>query len=145
MLLHSNPLITLKEVNAILKHYDKGLPDSPDKLKMFIEESLDSDKAEDIYTIDLRGRTAMADYMIIASGRSSRQVGALAQKLQERLKARGIEGIRIEGMGNCDWVVVDAGDIIIHIFRPEVRDFYNIEKMWSMHIPLAVVDGIHAM
>lgn len=71
--------------------------------------------------------------MIVASGRSSRQVGALAEKLCERLKAGGCENVRIEGKSSCDWVIVDAGDVIIHIFRPEVRDFYNIEKMWSLH------------
>lgn len=145
MLLHNQSQVTLKEVQIILTHYQEGLPDSPDKLKMFIEESLDSDKAEDIYTIDLRGLTAIADYMIIASGRSSRQVGALAEKLQERLKVMGVQGIRMEGMGSCDWVVVDAGDVIIHIFRPEVRDFYNIEKMWGMQVPLAVADSMHAV
>jgi ribosome-associated protein len=88
----------------------------------------------------------MADYMIIATGRSSRQVGALAEKLQERLKATGLHGVSAEGMTNCDWVVVDAGDVIVHIFRPEVRDFYSIEKMWSMQPPMSVIDsGVHAM
>lgn len=93
-------------------------------------ESLDADKAEDIETIDLRGQTAIADYMIVASGRSSRQVGALAEKLQDRLKAMGYKDVRIEGREQCNWVIVDAGDVVIHLFRPEVREFYNIEKMW---------------
>ena len=74
--------------------------------------------------------------MIVASGRSSRQVGALAEKLRDRLKAMGVENVRLEGMTNCDWVIVDAGDVIIHLFRPEVREFYNIEKMWRMQQPV---------
>jgi ribosome-associated protein len=101
-------------------------------LKTLVEQSLDADKAEDIEIIDLRDKTALADYMVVASGRSSRQVAALAEKLLDRLKSVGVENIRIEGKDQSNWVVVDAGDIIIHLFRPEVRGFYNIEKMWSM-------------
>jgi ribosome-associated protein len=106
-------------------------PESPEKLKAIVEKSLDADKAEDITTIDLRGHSALADYMVIASGRSSRQVSALAEKLRDRLKARGITEIRLEGIDKGDWAVVDAGDIIVHIFRPEVRDYYALEKMWQ--------------
>lgn len=97
-----------------------------------IEESLDLDKAQDIKTIDLKGQTSIADYMIVASGTSTRQVAALAEKIRDRLKAKGLEYVRIEGMEQCNWVVLDAGDVIVHLFRPEVRDFYNIEKMWQM-------------
>lgn len=130
----------------ILTSYDDGLPTSPEKLKALAEQSLDADKAEDINTIDLRGQTSIADYMIVASGRSSRQVGALAEKLCDRLKASGCKNIRIEGKANCDWVVVDAGDIIIHLFRPEVRDFYNIERMWSLQqAPEMAGNGLHAI
>lgn len=94
-------------------------------------KSLDSDKATDIEVIDLRGQTSLADFMIIASGTSSRHVGAVADKLAERLeKQAGLHDIRTEGQKNCDWVVVDAGDVIVHVFRPEVRNFYNLEKMW---------------
>lgn len=82
--------------------------------------------------IDLGGQTALADYIIVASGTSSRQVIRMAEKLAERVHARGQSGIRTEGMAQGDWVIVDAGDIIVHIFRPEVREFYNIEKMWSV-------------
>jgi ribosome-associated protein len=96
-----------------------------------VETSLDADKAEDIEVIDLRGHSALADYMVIASGRSSRQVSALAQKLQDRLKSRGVREVRIEGIDKGDWAIVDAGDIIVHIFRPEVRDFYDLDKMWQ--------------
>jgi ribosome-associated protein len=96
-----------------------------------VETSLDADKAERITTIDLRGQSALADFMVIASGRSSRQVSALAEKLRDRLKARGVRDIRIEGVDKGDWAIVDAGDIIVHIFRPEVRDYYDLEKMWQ--------------
>lgn len=106
-----------------------------------IEESLDADKAEDIITIDLKGQTAIADYMVVASGTSSRQVSALAEKLQDRLKALGVRDIRIEGKDQCNWVIVDAGDIVVHLFRPEVREFYNIEKMWQAHPHVQEVAG----
>jgi ribosome-associated protein len=92
---------------------------------------LDDDKAEDIVSIELRGKTTIADYMIVASGRSQRHVGAVAEHLVEAFKAFGVKGIRVEGMPSCDWVLIDASDVIVHIFQPEVRDFYNIEKMWS--------------
>lgn len=103
---------------------------SPEKLKAMIESSLDADKASDIETIDLRGQTAIADYMIVATGTSTRQVGALAEKLEQRLKGAGLHGVRVEGKDLCNWVIVDAGDVIVHLFRPEVREYYSIEKMW---------------
>ena len=92
---------------------------------------LEDDKAEEIVSIELRGKTTIADYMVVASGRSQRHVGAIAEHLVEALKARGVKGVRIEGMPACDWVLIDASDIIVHLFQPEVRSFYNIEKMWS--------------
>ena len=100
-----------------------------------IVESLDGDKAEDIFTIDLDGKTQIADYMVVANGRSTRQVAAIAQHLQERLKDAGHGRCRAEGLNRCDWVLIDAGDVIVHVFRPEVRAFYNIEKMWSVALP----------
>ena len=103
----------------------------------------DTDKADDILCIDLSKNTALADYMIIASGTSSRHVNALARKLKERLQLKNIKGINIEGLAQCDWVVMDAGDVIIHLFRPEVREFYNIEKMWCTYQPFDVVGGDH--
>lgn len=108
---------------------------SPENIKTLVLKSLDGDKALEIETIDLRGQTALADYMIIATGTSSRHVGALAEKLAERLSHLGMKDIHIEGLENCDWVVVDAGDVIVHIFRPEVRDFYALEKMWRTPHP----------
>lgn len=116
----------------ILKTLETGLGElTPDQMKILIEQSLDADKAQNIDTIDLREQSALADYIVVASGQSSRQIAALAEKLRDRLKARGVEGIKVEGLDSCNWVVLDAGDIVVHLFRPEVRDFYNIEKMWK--------------
>ncbi len=96
-----------------------------------IVASLEDDKAEDLAVIDLRGRTEIADYMVVVSGRSSRQVIAMSEKLVDRLK-RGLgRSARMEGKDQGDWVLIDAGDVIVHVFRPEVRDFYQIEKMWA--------------
>lgn len=93
--------------------------------------SLEDDKAEDIVTIDLRGRSSVADYMVICSGRSSRQVGAIAEKLMDRLKQEFGRACRIEGKDQGDWVLIDTADVIVHVFRPEVREFYDLEKMWQ--------------
>lgn len=93
-------------------------------------QSVDDDKAEDIVQIDLRGRSDMADYMVICSGRSSRQVAAISEKLADRLKHEMLLAVRIEGKETGDWVLIDAGDVIVHVFRPEVREFYQLEKMW---------------
>ncbi|MDD9798121.1 MAG: ribosome silencing factor [Alphaproteobacteria bacterium] len=95
---------------------------------------LQDNKAEQITTLDLRGKASFTDYMIIASGRSKRHINAVADYLHRALKNSGIKNIHIEGLPNCDWVLVDAGDVLIHIFRPEVRDFYKIEKMWQADI-----------
>jgi len=92
--------------------------------------SLDDDKAEEVAQIDLRGRSEMADYMVICSGRSTRQVAAIAEKLVDRLKQDHGRLCKIEGKDTADWVLIDAGDVIVHVFRPEVRDFYQLEKMW---------------
>ncbi|MGB5835996.1 MAG: ribosome silencing factor [Albidovulum sp.] len=92
--------------------------------------SLDDDKAEDVITIDLRGRSSVADYMVVCSGRSSRQVGAIAEKLMDRLKSEFGLITKIEGKDQGDWVLIDAGEVVIHVFRPEVREFYQLEKMW---------------
>ncbi|MEM9850911.1 MAG: ribosome silencing factor [Pseudomonadota bacterium] len=97
----------------------------------FIMNALTDDKAEDIVSIDLRGKSSEADHMVVASGRSTRQVISLADKLTDRLKqGRGIP-TKVEGKENGDWVLIDAGDVIVHIFRPEVREFYQLEKMWQ--------------
>ncbi|MGD9542152.1 ribosome silencing factor [Methylocystis sp.] len=100
--------------------------------------SLDETKAEDIVSIDLRGKTALADDMIIATGRSTVHVGAIADKTIKALKAAGVVAPRVEGLSQCDWVLIDAGDVIVHIFRPEVRQFYNLEKMWGGDRPVEI-------
>ena len=103
---------------------------SSDEILKRILTSLDDDKAEDVVTIDLRGRSAMADHMVIASGRNARQVAAIAEKLVERLKELTGRSARIEGKETGDWVLIDTDDVIVHVFRPEVREFYQLEKMW---------------
>ena len=120
-------LATVAKVNATPKK-GKGL--DADALHGLIMQSLDDDQAQDIVSIPLEGKSSIADHMIVASGRSSRQVAAIAQKLAERIKQAGRRA-RIEGLPSADWVLIDAEDVIVHIFRPEVRSFYNIERMWS--------------
>ena len=104
-------------------------PDSETLLARILS-SLDDDKAEDVVQIDLRGKTAIGDYMVIASGRSTRQVAAMAEKLVDRLKQDYGRLCRVEGKDTGDWVLIDTGDVIVHLFRPEVREFYQLEKMW---------------
>lgn len=103
---------------------------SSEELLEHILASLDDDKAEDIVKIDLRGKSAMADYMVICSGRSSRQVASISEKLTDRLKQELGRSSKVEGKDQGDWVLIDAGDVIVHVFRPEVREFYQLEKMW---------------
>jgi ribosome-associated protein len=100
---------------------------------------LDDAKAENVVTIDIKDKSSIGDYMVIASGRSDRHVGAVAEQVQRRLKEEGLGRARIEGQPQCDWVLIDIGDIIVHVFRPEVREFYNLEKMWSAERPSEAV------
>lgn len=93
--------------------------------------SLEDDKAEDLTVIDLEGKSSIADKMIIASGRSARHVSALADHVTRRLKDEGLSRVRVEGLPNADWVLIDTGDIVVHLFRPEVRTFYNLERIWG--------------
>ena len=88
-------------------------------------------KAEDTTSIDLRDKTTIADTMVVTSGRSNRHVGAVADRVLEDLRKAGVRNLRVEGMPHCDWVLIDAGDVLVHVFRPEVREFYNLEKMWD--------------
>ena len=104
-----------------------------------METSLDDDKAEDVVVVELTGKSEIADYMVIANGSSQRQVGAMADHLRQKMKALGLESVPVEGDGQCDWVLIDGGDVVVHLFRPEVREFYNLEKMWQM--PDGVVAG----
>jgi len=97
--------------------------------------SLEDDKAEEVVTIDLAGKSSVADRMVVCSGRSQRHVGALADHIVRRLKEEGYGTARVEGLTHCDWVLIDAGDVITHIFRPEVRGFYQLERLWSVDRP----------
>jgi ribosome-associated protein len=110
----------------------QALPVGGTALEEALLAKLDDDKAQDIVLIDLRGKSPMADAMIVASGRSHRHVGALADHLLRTLKDHGLGKAKVEGLPHCDWVLIDAGDVIVHLFRPEVRTFYNIEKIWSV-------------
>lgn len=102
-----------------------------DEATRIVLTSLEDDKAEDILAIDIRGKSSFADMLVVASGRSARHVGALADHVMRKLKESGVKDVNVEGMPNCDWVLVDAGDVVVHLFRPEVRSFYNIEKIWA--------------
>jgi ribosome-associated protein len=108
----------------------KARPDADETLRIVLAR-LDDMKAEDTTTIDLTGKSSISDYMVVTSGRSSRHVGAVADRVIENLGEAGVKGIRVEGVPHCDWVLIDAGDVIVHVFRPEVRAFYNLEKMWT--------------
>ena len=112
--------------------YQAPLPVGLTDLERAIIAKLDDDKAQDMVLIDLRGKSPMSDAMIVASGRSNRHVGALADHLLRLLKEMGLGKVKVEGLPHCDWVLLDAGDVIIHLFRPEVRVFYNIEKIWAV-------------
>ena len=105
-------------------------PDANETLRLVLAR-VEALKAEDTVTIDLTGKTTIADTMVVTSGRSNRQVGAIADHLLKDLAEAGVKGVRVEGMPHCDWVLIDAGDVIVHVFRPEVRAFYNLEKMWA--------------
>lgn len=117
----------------------KGV-ETPTHLKDLIVQALDENKAENIESIDLNGQTSLADFMVIATGTSSRQVAALADKIREKLSKENSSYtvLRTEGLPQADWVVVDCGDVIVHLFRPEVREFYAIEKMWRSELPATV-------
>lgn len=105
--------------------------DSVAALHDLVLQSLDDDQAQETISIPLEGKSSIADHMVIASGRSSRQVASMAQKLAERIKQATGRSARIEGLPVADWVLIDAGDVIVHLFRPEVRSFYNLERMWG--------------
>jgi ribosome-associated protein len=110
----------------------KAQPDA-DKTLNIILSRLDDMKAEETVTIDLRGKSAFSDYMIVTTGRANRHVGAIAENVTKALKETGIKGIHVEGLPNCDWVLIDSGDVIVHVFRPEVREFYNLERLWTQN------------
>jgi ribosome-associated protein len=108
----------------------KARPDAEETLHLILSR-LDDMKAEETVTIDLRGKSSITDYMIVTTGRVNRHVGAIAENVAKGLKESGIEAPHVEGLPNCDWVLIDSGDVIVHVFRPEVREFYNLERMWT--------------
>jgi ribosome-associated protein len=111
--------------------YRSSDADSVATLHRIVLQSLDDDQAADTISIPLEGKSSIADHMIIASGRSTRQVASMASKLADKIKGETGRSPRIEGLPTADWVLIDAGDVIVHLFRPEVRSFYNLERMWS--------------
>lgn len=110
---------------------EPGSPVDVQELHRLVLQSLDDDQAVDVVTIPLTGKSNIADHMVIASGRSTRQVASMANKLADRIKQQFKKNVRIEGLSAADWVLIDADDVIVHIFRPEVRSFYNLERMWA--------------
>jgi ribosome-associated protein len=108
----------------------KAQSDADETLNIILSR-LDDMKAEETVTIDLRGKSAFSDYMIVTSGRANRHVGAIAENVMKALKEAGQKNLHIEGLPNCDWVLIDSGDVIVHVFRPEVREFYNLERLWT--------------
>jgi ribosome-associated protein len=109
---------------------------TPNRLLNVVLDTLENAKAEGVVCIEIKGKTSIGDQMVVASGRSQRHVGAIADHLITKLKDEGFGRARVEGLPHCDWVLIDAGDVIVHIFRPEVREFYNLEKMWSADRPM---------
>ncbi|MBL0374919.1 ribosome silencing factor [Rhizobium sp. KVB221] len=115
---------------AYSKSMERGNDTAASALKLVLE-SLEDSKAENITSINITGKSALGDFMVVVSGRSNRHVAAIADHLLDDIKAGGMGSARVEGLETGDWVLIDAGDIIVHIFRPEIREFYNIEKMWA--------------
>jgi ribosome-associated protein len=129
----STPAISRAEARNGPEPVSKARPDAAETLRLILAR-LDDMKAEETVTIDLHGKTSIGDYMVVTSGRSNRHVGAVADHVLKELAARGVP-VKVEGLPHCDWVLIDAGDVIVHIFRPEVRAFYNLEKMWTAARP----------
>ena len=127
------PLTAIAAPRASHRRKPVAVPQRPDAegtLRLILDR-LDDMKAEDTVTIDLTGKTSIADAMVVTSGRSNRHVASVADSVIEGLEKAGVKGIRVEGKRNGDWVLIDAGDLIVHVFRPEVRAFYDLEKMWA--------------
>lgn len=119
-----------REERTAIPKRKSGLPSAKDQLEL-ITASLDDDKAENIAVIDLQGKASFADFMVVATGRSDRQVGAMADHIVQKLKDKGISRVPSEGRLRGDWVLLDSGDVVVHLFKPETRSFYNLEKLWS--------------
>ncbi len=122
--------VKFKEIGKIARPKKKKKAPSPAKLLKLAQTTLEDDKAIDLVVIDLAGKAKFTDYMLIATGTSRRHVATMADHLRRELKAGGIEGVGMEGLEQCDWVLIDGGGLVVHLFRPEVREFYEIEKIW---------------
>ena len=131
--LNRKSVLNGKEKDTIVKH--RTTPPESDDLKDLVKVSLDDDKAQNVSVIELRGKTSFADFMVIASGTSQRHVMTMAEHLREKMKSNGLKSVGLEGMSQGDWVLLDGGDVIVHLFRPEVRAFYDLEKIWSDPVP----------
>jgi ribosome-associated protein len=129
---HPETLATpLRFKEMIIIHPSQCHAPNSEAILPFVLTSLDNDKAEDIVVIDLAGKTSIADYMVVASGASSRQIVSMADHLLEKLAASGLKAMAVEGVEHGEWVLLDAGDVIVHLFRPEVRAFYDLERLWG--------------
>jgi ribosome-associated protein len=126
----ATPAISRASARRAPQTVSKTRPDAEETLHLILRQ-IDDMKGEDTVTINLSGKSSIADFMVVTSGRSNRQVGAIADHLLKQLAAAGVRGVRVEGMPHCDWVLIDAGDVVVHVFRPEVRAFYQLEKMWA--------------
>jgi ribosome-associated protein len=120
-----------KKADIVLSPAGISVSDSVSRAIKTVLASLEDSKAENIVSIDIQGKSSLGDYMVVASGRSHRHVAAVTENLLESLRDAGHGRARVEGLAGADWVLIDAGDIIVHVFRPEIREFYNIEKMWQ--------------
>ena len=130
------PTVATEAAPALLRTADAPAGTNAEDLVRTVLTALDDAKAENVVPIELGGKTTIADTMLIATGRSNTHVGAIADRVLNACKASGVSAPRVEGLPHCDWVLVDAGDVIIHVFRPEVRAFYNLEKMWGGDRPV---------
>ena len=124
---HTDPAQTGTDTAKVIRMAEA----TDDGLLSLVLKQLDDDQAQEVVTIDLEGKSSIADHMVIASGRSTRQVASIAQKLAEEIKKQGFGPVKLEGLPAADWVLIDAGDVVVHLFRPEVRSFYNLERMWA--------------
>ena len=124
---HTDPAKADTASAQVIRMADAG----QDPLLALVLQQLDDDQAQEVVTIDLAGKSSIADHMVIGSGRSTRQVASMAQKLAEKVKQAGFGPVKLEGLPAADWVLIDAGDVVVHLFRPEVRSFYNLERMWA--------------
>ena len=122
----------------------KAEPSALDRVQAVIVDSLEGDKAENVLVLDLEGRAAFTDRMVIATGLADRQISAMAAHLQEKLHEAGVGRVPVEGAGGSDWVLIDAGDIVVHLFKPEARELYALEKMWGPELDEPKLDGVAA-